>query len=46
VGIEHLDELGKIRKRAGQPVDLVHQHDVDLARADLGQKLLQRRSVE
>jgi hypothetical protein len=42
VGIEQLDELGEISERTGQPVDLVHQHDVDLASAHLGQELLQR----
>src|SRR5262249_52597085 len=36
----------KISERAGQPVDLVDQHDVDLARPDIGQQLLQRRAVE
>jgi hypothetical protein len=46
VGIEQLDELGEISQRTGQPVDLVHQHNVDLARAHLGQELLQRRAVE
>jgi uncharacterized protein YciI len=46
VGVEQLDELGKIGKRAGQPVDLVDQHDVDLARANIGQELLQRRALE
>ena len=43
VRLEQLDQLGKIRQRAGQPVDLVNQHDVDLARANIGQQLLQRR---
>src|SRR5262249_16376745 len=46
VGIEQLDELGEISERTGQPVDLVHQHNVDLARAHIGQELLQRRAVE
>jgi hypothetical protein len=46
VGIEQLDELGKISERAGQPVDLVDQHDVDLARPDIGQQLLQRGTLE
>jgi uncharacterized protein YciI len=36
VGVEQLDELGKISKRAGEPVDLVDQHDVGLTRADIG----------
>src|SRR6516164_1819319 len=46
VGIEQLDELGEISQRAGQPVDLVNQHNVNLARLDIGQELLQRRAVE
>ena len=46
MGIEQLDELGKIRKRAGQPVDLVNQHNINLARPDIGQELLQSRPVE
>jgi len=46
VGIKQLDELGEISQRTGQPVDLVNQHDVDLAGADIGQELLQRRAVE
>src|SRR5215471_19125548 len=46
VGIEQLDELGEISERTGQPVNLVHQHNVDLAGAHLGQELLQRRAVE
>src|SRR5262249_24301746 len=45
-GIEQLDELGEISERAGQPVDLVNQHNVNLARPDIGQELLQRRAVE
>src|SRR5712672_2952339 len=28
-GIEDLDDLGKIGERAGQPVDFVHDDDVD-----------------
>jgi hypothetical protein len=39
-------ELGEISERAGQPVDLVNQHNVDSARPDIGQELLQRRAVE
>jgi len=46
VGIEQLDELGEISERAGQPVDLVNQHDVDLACANIGQELVQRRTLE
>ena len=30
--VEDLDDLGEVGERAGQPVDLVDDHDVDLAR--------------
>src|SRR5262252_1800441 len=46
MSIEQLDELGEISERAGQPVDLVNQHNVDSARAHLGQEPLQSRAVE
>ena len=36
MAIVQLDQLGEISKRAGQPVDLVNQHDIDLARSDIG----------
>ena len=44
--VEQLDQLGEIRQRPGQPVDLVDDDDVDLAGPDLGQQLLQGRAVE
>ena len=46
MGIEQLDELGEISKRAGQPVDLINLHNVDLARLDICQELLQRRALQ
>jgi hypothetical protein len=46
VGIKQLNELGKIGQRAGQPVDLVDQHNIDLAASDIGQELLHRRTLE
>jgi hypothetical protein len=46
LGIEDLDDLGEVGKRAGQPVDLVDDHDIDLALADLGEKLLQGRPLQ
>ncbi len=46
MGIEQLDELGEIGKRAGKAVDLVDQDDLDLAGADIVQELLQSRAVE
>ena len=44
--VEQLDQLGEIGERAGQPVDLVDHHDVDLAGPDIGQQALQGRAVE
>ena len=46
MGIEQLDELGEIRERAGQPIDLVNQHNVDRARPDMRQELLQSGPLE
>src|SRR6516225_10011657 len=41
--IEDLDDLGKIGERAGQPVDLVDDHDIDPPCRDVGEQLLQSR---
>jgi hypothetical protein len=46
VGIEQLDELGKISERAGQTIDLIDQHNVDRPRPDIRQELLQSGPVE
>src|SRR6516225_8364660 len=46
MGIEQLDELGEIRERAREPVDLVDQHNVDRTRPDVGQEPLHGRTVE
>ena len=35
--IEQLDELGEVRQRAGQPVDLVNDDDINLPRFHVGQ---------
>src|SRR5215472_7986187 len=43
--IEDLDVLGKIGKRAGQPVDLIDNHGIDPPRGDVGEEPLQRRSI-
>jgi hypothetical protein len=42
LGVEDLDDLGKVGERAGQPVDLVDNHDVDPTSLDLCEQLLQR----
>ena len=44
--VEQLDQLGEVGERAGQAVDLVDDHDLDLAGADVHQEALQRRSVQ
>ena len=46
MGVEDLDQLGKIGERTGQPVDLVDHHDIDPARPHLGEQRLQGRAVE
>src|SRR5205085_10089828 len=46
LGVEQLDQPGKIGERARQPVDLVDDHDVDPARSDIGEQLLQGGSFQ
>jgi hypothetical protein len=43
--IEDLDDLGKIGERAGQPVDLVDNDDVDPPRREVSQQPLQSRPI-
>ena len=43
--VEDLDQPGKIGERAGQPVDLVDDDDVDPAGPDVGEQALQRRPL-
>ena len=45
MGIEHLNDLGKVEQGAGEPIDFVHDDDVDLRTADVSQKPLQSRSL-
>jgi hypothetical protein len=44
--VEELDQPGKIGERAGQPVDLVDNDDVDPSRPDIGEQALRRGSLE
>ena len=44
--IEQLDQLGEVGERAGEAIDLVDHHGVDLAGPDIGQEFLQGRAVE
>jgi hypothetical protein len=45
MGIEQLHQLGEIRQRPGQPVDLVDDHNLNFPGPDIGQQLLERRAV-
>src|SRR5207244_4310950 len=44
-GVEDLDQPGKIGERTGEPVDLVHDDNVDPASPDVGEQALQRRPL-
>jgi len=44
--VEELDQPGKIGERAGQPVDLVDDHDIDPASPDIAEQALRRGSLE
>src|SRR5208282_2327381 len=43
--VEDLDQPRKIGERAGEPVDLVDDDDVDPAGSDIGEQVLQRRTL-
>ncbi len=43
--VEDLDDLGEVGERARQAVDLVGDQEIDFARLDVGEELLQGRSV-
>src|SRR4051812_47637886 len=45
MAVEQLDELGKVRQRSGQAVDLVDHDDVHLTAPDVSQQPLQRRPL-
>src|SRR5262249_20318213 len=40
VRVEQLDHLGEICQRASEPVNLIHNHDIDDPLADVGQQLV------
>jgi len=46
LGIEGFDQLGEVRQRTGQPVDLVDNDDVNPTGVDILQELLEGRAVE
>ena len=41
MGVEQLDQLGEVRERAGEPVDLVDDDNIDPAVPDVRQQPLQ-----
>src|SRR5271165_243477 len=43
--VKHLDDLGEVRERTGQAVDLVDDDGVDPMRGDVGEKTLERRAL-
>src|SRR5208283_6079350 len=43
--VEHLDDLGEVRERTGQAVDLIDDDGVDPMRGDVGEQTVQRRSL-
>ena len=44
--VEHVDQLGEVHQRAGEPVDLVDDHDIDQPGLDVGEQPLQRRPLQ
>ena len=46
VPLEHVDQLGKVGERAGQPIDLVADDGVDPAGLDVADQPLQRRALQ
>jgi hypothetical protein len=46
VGIEDLDDLGEVEERPGQPVDLIDDHHIDLARRDIAEKRFEDWTVQ
>ena len=45
MGIKHLDDLGEVHERSGQPVDLVDDDHIDLPRPYVMEQILERRAV-
>jgi hypothetical protein len=43
--VEQFDQFGEVGKRSRQPVDLIHDDDVDLVSPDIVQQLLERRPL-
>ena len=46
VAVEQLNDLCEVRQRAGQAIDLVHNHRVDLMPGDVGKQPLQGRAFQ
>src|SRR5271169_2393521 len=45
MGVEQLDQLGEVRERTGQAVDLVDHDNIDPVVPDVRQQPLQRRAL-
>ena len=43
--VEHLDQLGEVGERAGQPIDLIDDDHVDPSRLHVNEQLLERRPI-
>ncbi len=41
MGVKHIDDLGEVGQRTGQPVDLVDDDDLYLLRRNIGEQPLQ-----
>jgi len=46
MSIEHLNDLSKVKQRAGEQIDLVHDNDINLRAPDVSQKPLQSWSLQ
>jgi hypothetical protein len=44
--VEEFHQLGEVRQRSGQPVDLVDDNDVDLSTADIIEQFLKGWAIE
>jgi hypothetical protein len=36
MGIKDFDDLGKVEQGPGEPINFIHQHDIDLGGANVG----------
>jgi hypothetical protein len=45
VGLEQLEQFGKVRERARETIDLVNNDNINLACFNISKQSLQRRSI-